>query len=191
MESPDPGINTSTTVSAWSDVDLGLPDPHRLEHDHVAAGRVHEQRRLERGLAQTAQRAAAGHRADEDPRVQEVVGQADPVAEQRALGEGRGGVDRQHRHRPLPRPLQLGQRGQQGRLAGSRRTGDADDRGAAGVRIHLLDQRPALRVVVLDQRYAAGERSTIAGEEALCKRFVGAGHPRRMMSGAPRESSST
>jgi len=71
------------------DVDLGLPHADRLEEDVLAARRVHQQRRLQRRLAEPAERAAVRHRADEDARVEEVVGQADAVAEQRAVGERR------------------------------------------------------------------------------------------------------
>ena len=54
-------------------VHLRLPDPDRLEQHQVPAAGVHQQRRLQRRLAEPAQRAAIGHRADEDARVEEVV----------------------------------------------------------------------------------------------------------------------
>ena len=68
------------------DVDLGLADADRL-HEHVLApGRVEQQRGLQRRLGEATERAAVGHRADEHARVEEVLGQADAVAEQRARG---------------------------------------------------------------------------------------------------------
>ena len=73
-------------VGVVDDVDLGLADADGLEEDVVLAGGVHEQRGLERRLAQAAERAAVGHRADEDAGVEEVLGEADAVAEQRARG---------------------------------------------------------------------------------------------------------
>ena len=77
---------------------------------------------------------AAGHRADVDARVGRVVLHPDPVAEDRAAGERAGRVDGEHAD-PMPagakRPDQLVGGG---RLAHSRRAGQADDLGPAGVR---------------------------------------------------------
>ena len=67
------------------DVDLGLPHPDGLDEDVVVAGGVHQQHGLERRLRQPAERAAVRHRADEDALVEEVLGEPDPVAQQRAL----------------------------------------------------------------------------------------------------------
>ena len=78
------------------DVDLGLADADGLKKDVLAAGRVHQQRRLERRFAEPAKRATVRHRADKDSLIKEVVGQTDPIAEQRALREGRGWIDREH-----------------------------------------------------------------------------------------------
>ena len=88
-------------VGVVDDVDLGLADADRL-HQHVVLARgVHQQHRLERGLRQAAERPAARHRADVDALVEEVLGQPDPVAQQGALRERAGRVDRQHRHLAL------------------------------------------------------------------------------------------
>jgi hypothetical protein len=84
-------------VGVVDDVDLGLPDADRLQEDVVAAGGVHQQRGLETCLAEAAQRTPVGHRADEHAGIEEVLGQPDAVAEQRALCERRRGIDRQHR----------------------------------------------------------------------------------------------
>ncbi len=148
-------------------VDLRLADPDGLEEHVVAAGGVHQQRGLERGLGQPAERAARRHRADEDARVEEVLGQPDPVAEQRAAAERRARVDRQHRDRALERALVGDERPDQRRLARAGRPGEPDDLRAAGLRIDLADERPALRVVVLDERDAARQRALVAREEAL------------------------
>ena len=100
MESPEPGISTSTTVSAWSMTSTSAwPDADRLEEHVVLARGVHEQRRLERGLRHAAERAARGHGADEHAGVEEVLGQPDPVAEQRAAAERGARVDREHADR--------------------------------------------------------------------------------------------
>ena len=102
IESPEPGISTSTTVSAIADhLDLALAGADRLEEDEVLAGRVEHEQRLQRRLREAAEVAARAHRADEDAGVEEVVGQADAVAEQRAVRERARRVDGDHADRPL------------------------------------------------------------------------------------------
>ena len=118
-------------VGVVDDVDLGLADADRLEEDVVLARGVHEQRGLQRRLAQPAERAAVGHRADEDAGVEEVLGQADAVAEQRAVGERRRRVDREHGDLAVLRAAQLGQRADERRLARAGRAGEPDDRRVA------------------------------------------------------------
>ena len=160
-------------VGVVDDVDLGLADADGLQEDVVLARGVHEQRGLQRGLAEPAERAAVGHRADEDAGVEEVLGQADAVAEQRAVGEGRGGVDREHRDLALGRAAQLDQRADERRLARARSAGEADDRGLPGVRVDLAHELPAGGVVGLHQRDRAGQRALVAGEESLGERVFG------------------
>ena len=63
------------------DVDLALAHANGFEQDVVLARGVHQERGLKRRLGQAAERSAGRHRADEDALVQEVVGQADPIAE--------------------------------------------------------------------------------------------------------------
>jgi hypothetical protein len=55
-------------VGVVDDVDLGLADPDRLQEDVLLARGVHEQRGLERRLAEAAERPAVGHGADEHAR---------------------------------------------------------------------------------------------------------------------------
>ena len=87
-ESPEPGISTSSDlVGDAHHLDLALTRADRLEEDDVATRSVEQQQRLERRLGQTAEVPAGSHRADEDARVEEVVDEADPVAEQRPLRE--------------------------------------------------------------------------------------------------------
>ena len=75
-------------------LDLALARADRLEEDDVLAGRVEHEQRLQRRLGETAEVAARPHRADEDVGVEEVVGEPDPVAEQRAVRERARGIDR-------------------------------------------------------------------------------------------------
>ncbi len=97
IESPEPGISTSTIVSAWSMMSISAwPTPDGLDEHVLASGRVEQQGGLQRRLREAAQRAAVGHRADEHARVEEVLGQADAIAQQRTMGERRGRVDREH-----------------------------------------------------------------------------------------------
>ena len=53
-------------VRRRGDLDLGLPDAHRLDQDHLAARRVEHPERLRGGRGQAAEVAARGHRADVD-----------------------------------------------------------------------------------------------------------------------------
>ena len=148
-------------------VDLRLPDPDGLQEHVVLAGGVHQQRGLQRRLRQPAERAAGGHRADEHAGVEEVLGQPDPVAEQRAAAERRARVDRQHGDLAVLRALVPDQRADQRRLAGAGRPGEADHGGVAGARVDLADELPALGVVVLDERDRARQCALVAGEQAL------------------------
>ena len=103
-ESPEPGMSTSSTVSAIADhLDLALPRADRLEEDDVLARRVEDEQRLQRRLGETAEMAARPHRADEDAGVEEVVGEADAVAEQRAVRERARRVDRDDADRACSR----------------------------------------------------------------------------------------
>src|SRR5206468_159190 len=102
-------------------------------------------------LAEAAERPAVRHRADEDAGVEEVLGEADPVAEQRAMRERRRRIYRQHRHLAPGVAPGTGQRADQRRLAGARSSGDADDRGVAGLRIEVAHQLRTARIAVLDE----------------------------------------
>ena len=76
-ESPEPGISTSSDrVGDPDHLDLALAGADGLEEDDVLAGCVEEQERLQRRLREAAEMAARAHRADEDVRVEEVVGRA-------------------------------------------------------------------------------------------------------------------
>jgi hypothetical protein len=149
-------------VGVVDDVDFRLADTDGLEQHDVLAGRVHEQRRLERRLGQAAERPAARHRADEDAGVEEVVGQPDAVAEQRAVREGRRRVDRQHGDLAIAFALVLGQRTDQRRLADAGRARQADHVRVAGLGVELADELPALGLVVLHERDRARQCALVA-----------------------------
>ena len=175
-------------VGVVDDVDLRLPDADGL-HEHVLApGGVEQQRGLQRRLGEAAERAAVGHRADEHARVEEVLGEADAVAEQRAVGERRGGVDRQHADvRPASRRA----------LVSAPISVDLPTPGGpvkpttaavAGVRVDLADELPALGAIVLDERDRARQRAAVAVEQALGERRArssSGNHRRAVSAGAP------
>ena len=166
------------------DVDLGLADADRLEEDVVLARGVHQQRGLQRRLGEPAERAAGRHRADEDAGVEEVLGQPDAVAEQRAAAERRRRVDREHRDLAVGRagacltsaPISVDLPAPGGPVKPT-------IGGRAGVRVDLAHERPALGVVVLDERDAARERALVAGEQALGERGLCVRHGRRSCQG--------
>ena len=154
-------------VGMIDDVDLALADANRLQQDVVLARRVHQQGRLQRRLGEAAERAAGRHRADEDARIEEMIGEADAVAEHRALGERARGVDRQHADGPLASP-QLGRDGaDQGALPDPRRAGKANDPRPAGPRKELGDEPIAVGVAILDEADRSGQRPALAGEHAF------------------------
>ena len=157
-------------VGVVDDVDLALADADGLEQDVVLARGVHQQRRLQRRLGEPAERAAGGHRADEDARVEEVVGEPDPVAEHGALGERARGVDREHADLAVGLAQLGADRADQGALADPGRAGEADDPRLAGAREELGDQPVALGVAVLDQADRPRQRPLVAGDEALGER---------------------
>ena len=77
-----------------------------------------------------------------------------------------GSIDSTPTVRPASR-REPRQRADQRRLADPGRPGEADDLGAAGVRVDLADELPALGAVVLDERDRARERAAVAVEQAL------------------------
>ena len=91
--SPMPGIkHHERAIGQPHDFDFALTHAHRLDQNHIFSGRVEEQRRVSRGLRQSAEKSARGHGADEDVRVGGVALHADAVAENRAAGERAGGI---------------------------------------------------------------------------------------------------
>src|SRR5205085_4644666 len=111
--------------------------------------------------------AARAHRADEDALVEEMVGEPDPVAEERALAERARGVDRDHADGAAVAAQVPDERADQARLPDARRPRDADDVRAAGLRIELADEVGGERLAVLDERDRPRERAPVARPDAL------------------------
>ena len=72
---------------------LALPCADGLDEDDVLARGVEQQHRLQGRLREPAEVAARPHRADVHARVEEVIGEADAVSEERAARERARGVD--------------------------------------------------------------------------------------------------
>ena len=99
MPSPDSGTSTSTVESAiraTSSSDCPTPTVSmRIRSKPAASSRSHTSRVV---VARPAERPAAAHRTDVDAVVERHGLHPDAVAEQRAAGEGAGGIHGHDRH---------------------------------------------------------------------------------------------
>ena len=128
MPSPKPGATTSSVVSASEAISTSAcPTPTVSTSTTSQPRRVEHPQRLRHGGRQPAELAARGHRADEHALVGGVVLHPHPVAEQRAAGERRGRVDRQHADPLARRPQRGDERRRRRRLADAGRPGEPDD----------------------------------------------------------------
>ena len=100
-----------------------------------------------------------------------MVGEADPVAEERALRERARGIDRDHAHGAVVFAHVADERADQRRLADPGRAGDPDGVGAAGLRVELLDHLVGERLGVLNEGDCARERPLVTGANACSERF--------------------
>ena len=99
MPSPDSGTRTRTVVSAMRATSSSLcPTPTVSMRMRSKPDGIEQVAHLARGGGEPAERAAASHRPDVDPRVERDGFHADAVAEQRAAGEGAGGIHGDDRH---------------------------------------------------------------------------------------------
>ena len=132
--SPVPGASSTTVASATARPRPRTGRPRRSRAARRPTRGVEDPQRLGRSHRQPAEMAAGGHRADVDLGVESVLLHPHPVAQQRAAGERRAGVDRQHAD-PLARGAAgADQGGGDRRLADPGRPGEPDHVGAAGVR---------------------------------------------------------
>ena len=167
---PCPGASSTTVVSASATISTSdCPTPDRLDQHHVAAGRVEHPQRLRRGPGQAAEVAAGGHRADEHAVVGGVLAHPDPVAEQRAAGERRRRVDRQHARpagpaRAAPGPAPTWRSTCRRRAARSARR-RARARCAAPAR--AATSRSSVAARVLDQRDQPGDGARLTAPRPL------------------------
>ena len=147
-------------------LDLALPGADRLDEDHVLPERVQQEHGLERRLGKPAEVPARAHRADEDPGIEEVVGETDAIAEERSARERAGRIDRDDADRAVAGAQMLDERADQRRLPHSGRPGDADHDGLPRLRIELANERIRERVAVLDQGDRPRERAPVSRSHA-------------------------
>ncbi len=107
-------------------------------------------------------KACVGSRQPRHPRL---------VAEDRAAGAGRGGVDRQHRDLVAALDQEHAERVDGGGFADAGRAGDADADRLAGVwqqRLHQIARRGlVIAAPAFDQRDRARQRRAVAGAEVF------------------------
>ena len=104
------------------------------------------------------------------PGVEEVVGEPDPVAEQRALRERARRVDRDDADLAPVGAHEADERRDEARLADAGRPGDPDGVRTARLRVDVADDLVGERVAVLDERDRARERAPVAGAERVDER---------------------
>src|SRR6185436_3024625 len=148
------------------DLDLALPRSHRLDEHDVLAGRVEEENGLERGLGEAAEVTARPHGPDVDARIEEVIGQPDPIPEQRATRERARGIDGNDPDGAVGLADVADEGADEARLPHAGWAGHADDRGPSGGRVDLPHEGIGKRLTVLDERDRARERTPITGAYA-------------------------
>ena len=146
--------------------DLALTGTDRLEEDHVAAGRVQEEQRLERRLGEAAEVTPRSHRPDEHTRIEKVIDESNPVSEQGSLRERARGIDGDDAHGEPEAPDMADERSDERRLPDARRPRDPDGERPAGLWVELRDDRRRVGVAVLHERDRARERPVVTGANA-------------------------
>src|SRR5882672_6333898 len=151
------------------DVELRLPDAHRLYQHALEAERLEQIGDFLRRRGEPPLRPPRRHRPDEHAGVEAYRFHPDPVAEQRAPRERAGGIHGHDADGETLRAEPLDQRFGEGALAGARGTGDADaPRTAApeqGVRVRQHPLEPV--ALVLDQGDGAGQGGGLTPGEPL------------------------
>src|ERR1700730_17883608 len=148
------------------DLELRLADPNGLQDHWVKAESAQQPDRLARRQRQAAEMAARAHATDEHSRIQSVALHADAVAENRATGEWRVGVRRDHGHGTIELSQSRDERVDQSRLAGSRGAREPDDIGWGSVRQGRLES-PHRRIAFFDQADSEGKAPNVPGAKSL------------------------
>jgi hypothetical protein len=155
------------------DVELGLSDADGLDDDSILPEGVEEMGHLPGGAGEPAASATRAQAADEDGRVEGMILHANAVAEDGPAAERARGIDRHD-------PDALGARAElpdqavdQRRLAGARRSGDAERVGVAEPRVDACHDRRHVSGFVLDPRHQLGEGDAVARQHPIDERELG------------------
>ena len=100
-----------------------------------------------------------------------MIGEPDPVTEERALRERARRIHRDDADAVLLSTYEPDERADQRRFPHARRAGDADPVGTAGVGVDLADEVVCERIAVLDEGDRPRERALVAGAHAGGQRF--------------------
>ena len=172
-------------VGAFDDVDLGLPDANGFEDDVGESGRVEHDGRLGSGIRHSPELPPAGHRPGIDAGVGHAVLHPDAVTENGAAAEGTGWVDEQRRHF-IPAGTDLADElVDEGALAGPGRTGDPDDVGIAGLRVHRCQEPAGFLTTALNNGEQLGKGAPVPVERSRQKLFKPGHGSKRLPDGPP------
>src|SRR2546422_798719 len=151
------------------DVELGLPDAHRLQQHALEAECLEQIGDFLRRRGESAVRAPRRHRADEHAGIDAGGFHPDPVAEQRPTGERAGRIHGHDADGEVTGAEPLNQRFRERALPRPRGAGDADPpRAAAPEQPVRMRQHPLEPVaLVLDERDGAGQGRGLAPGEPL------------------------
>src|SRR5205823_4374297 len=130
---------------------------------------------------------AGPHRADEDLGVEEVVGEADPVAEQGPVRERARRIDGDDADCLAVLADSTDERRDQARLADAWRARDPDGIRAPRIRVDVANELVRERVRVLDERDRARESALLARADTFSERLpreVAAGSHSHRLDGA-------
>ena len=150
---------------------FGLPDADRLDEDDVETGGFAQHDRLTGLAGHASERSGRGRGPDEDVRVVADALHAGLVAEDRAAAALRRGVDGQHGQAVAQRGDHVPDGLDEGRLAGSGDSCDADADGFSGVGQTAFDDLLRLGVVGriggFDERDGLRKDGDLTGEDSL------------------------
>src|ERR1041384_5036860 len=151
------------------DVELGLADADRFDEDAVESGGLEHICDLFGGRGEPALRSPRGHRANEHAGIEAHRFHANPVAEQRAAGEGAGGIDGDDGYLETALAIGANQLLGESALPGAWWPGDADAMGTSLPDLPVQCRQHTLEPValVLDQADCSGQRRGVAARQPL------------------------
>ena len=172
-ESPEPGISTSRTVSATPITSTSLcpaPTVSRKITSFPPASSTSIDCNVDSAIPPRCPRVPIDRM--KTPGIEEVIGEPDPVTEQRSVRERARRVDRDHPDGQLLLADVANERADQGRLADAGRPGHADRVRPPRLRVDVPDDLVRERVGVLDEGDRARQRTRVAGADARGEGFA-------------------